>query len=182
MKYLLLLPFILPAILFAETKFEIAEEILFSNFNNKDDWKELERKMHDHRTLTIELLTPLESAHETSQEILALSEQLTLDMNSSDLYVLNIKSLQNYIIRDFSESFTYDELVELRKLTQQPLYEKLVSYQESLTSKTSEYLKEWQDYNTELANQFGERSKEIGKLQMEILKSKLTEEERKKLK
>ncbi len=164
--------FILPLASFAETKYEIAREILNANEEYRESLNTLEPSVKKQRQLAIKAYVGNIEIEDLPQDIIALKEQLQIDIIASDLFKLDKTEFESVMVNEFTNELTYEELVELRELYKRPIFKKLAKINKQIINSSNSFVAKWQDHNTELGNEFSKRAKEINYMTIDYLKSK----------
>ncbi|MBY6189925.1 hypothetical protein KUV22_05770 [Microbulbifer agarilyticus] len=176
MKKILFLVAFFPAISFAETKLDIAKDILLGDQHVKDTFSSMESIFHSQREDVLETFEPSYDMESVPSEFIAMEEQLYLDVSASRVFFVDQKQYEDSIARDLADFLTKDELIELRKLLKHPVFKKLNSINESMMKSSQEFRKNWQQKNAELLEGFLDRSQEISKRKIEYFKQQHSEE------
>ena len=174
MKIALLLIILFPISVLADTKIDLARKI-FINSEFDESFETQKKLLEEHKQTTIDLLiSPIDSGF-LPQEIIALNEQLILDINSSKMFEMNKDDLERVMLQQIVQTFTYDELLELLDLYELPIFKKLTSAGKRMEDAAAKFSSEWQEHNMKLVREFTDRSKEINRLSLEY--AKLQQEE-----
>ncbi len=172
MNKLILILFILPLVSFAETKYEIAREILNANEEYRESINTIEPNVNEQRELAIKAYVGTIEIEDLPQDIIALKEQLQIDIVTSDLFKLDKAEFESVMVNEFTNELTYEELIELRELYKRPIFKKLAKINKKIIISSNSFVNKWQEHNTELGNKFAKRAKEINNMTIDYLKSK----------
>ena len=171
MKKLLLILFIFPLVSFAETKYEIAREILNVSEEFRESLNILEANVKDQRQYAIDTYAGDMGIKDLPQDVIALREQLRIDMIASDLFEINKTEFETVLINEYTNVLTHEELIELRELHKTPLFKKLIKINSQITNTTNRFMSIWEKHNTELGGEFSKRAKSIHNMEIDYFKS-----------
>jgi hypothetical protein len=170
MRIVLLLILLFPLSVLADTKMDLARKIFIDS--EFDESFEVQRKqLAEHKERTIDMLISTVGTDILSQNIIALNEQLILDLNSSNIFEMDKDEFEKLMLQQVIRTFTYDELLKLLDLYELPIFKKLTSVGKRMEHAATKFSSDWQDHNMKLVREFTNRSKEIGRLSFEYVKS-----------
>ena len=170
MKKLLLTLILIPLVSFSETRYEIAREILNSSEEFRASLNTLEANVKEQREYAIEAYAGDMGIEYLPQDVIALKEQLRIDIVSSDLFEIDKTEFEAVLINEYTNMLTYEELIELRELHKTPLFKRLVKIDSQIITATNSFMSIWEKHNTELGNKFSKRAKEINDMAIENFK------------
>jgi len=170
MKKLLLILLIIPLVSFSETKYEIAREILNTSKEFRESLNILETNVKEQRQYAIEAYAGDMGIEGLPQDVIALKEQLRIDIISSDLFKIDKTEFEAALINQYTNVLSYEELIELRELHMTPLFKKLVKIDSQIITATNSFMSIWEKHNTKLGDNFSKRAKEINDMAIEYFK------------
>ncbi|MEX2961349.1 hypothetical protein [Microbulbifer sp. TYP-18] len=159
---------ILPSIVFSHSKEDIAREI-FINDNAKKEISTLNETFENQRKIFLESYEPSYGINEAHPEILAMQEQLYIDAVASNVFKFDSDTFEESLIADVVSLLTLEELLELRRIYQRPVFKKLESINESMLKTTKEYIEKWKEKNQRSVEEFKARNDKISIKLKELL-------------
>ncbi|WP_445364462.1 hypothetical protein ACJJIQ_09555 [Microbulbifer sp. ANSA003] len=147
----------IPGVGFSQSSEDLAREIFIDDVAKKEsaDLKEL---FDEQREDFIKLYEPLYGVSEVSPEIVAMEEQLYMDVVSSNVFKFDPKELEELLVNNIVSMLTYEELLELREINQRPVFKKLDRINEVTMKATQLHMDAWQKDNLKLIEYFVERN------------------------
>ncbi|WP_226647711.1 hypothetical protein [Microbulbifer variabilis] len=159
-KGLLSICLLIPGIVFSQTSEDLAREI-FINEATKKEFATLKERFDEKREAFIELYEPFYESSEAPPEIIAMQEQLYMDVIASKVLKFDSKDFEKILVDDVVSLLTIEELVELREIHRRPVFKKLDSISEAISKAAGAQMEAWHKDNLKLMEYFTGRSEEI---------------------
>ena len=134
---------------------------IFIDDNAKKEISTLKETFEKQRKIFLDLYEPSYALKKTPPEILAMQEQLYIDVVASSVFKFDSDKFEKLLVDDVASLLTRDELLELKEIHQRPVFKKLESINDSMLKTTEAYLGSWQEENLQSMEKFKEKNDEI---------------------
>jgi hypothetical protein len=172
MKAIVVLLVLISSSAFGESKYDLAREYLNINGDLENSMANLEKSLADNRKSFFELIEPFDIESEyIPQDVIAMREQLNIELEKSNIFKLNIKELEDVLIGGLVNALTHKELEQLVEIHKKPIFKKLSYIGQRMEAGIKDYMLDWQSKNELLVKDFQKKSKELSDLEMEYLKN-----------